>query len=457
MNGTFMVHSQLWNGALHPDTDPKLFEYNLHDFGSLALGKGSYLYQEQGKTSRLYGVQWNSNYPHLRNADNCEPRYITNYIGLRNRLGFLMEVNVHDPYPVRTDTQYASVLGAVQALKTDKTKIEKMFADADTWARDRSKRGINPNDPRDKVTLRAALPNYAGPEHTADPTLIREMDFEGYRTNEATGAQLSFAINDPDVITLGRTTGDRVGTVFAGLPAKLYKANDRRYYVPVSDGSMPGTVPLGAYYLFDKDATGVAEILTQHGIEYARLKKDVTIAANLFQWFNITERRPTLTYYEGRLLATNPGGQTAGASSAWVGNWTGVTQQQVIPAGTYVVSTAQPLGNLAALLLEPGCVDGLMNWGYSEAVKNPIHIKFFDDCYGKKEGTIRYNFKSDSGEIYVPVFKVKEFTSLLDDKDNDKKTIKDRIMEAGCTSFPLSVTFIIISLLSAAFVYVRRK
>jgi hypothetical protein len=122
------------------------------------------------------------------------------------------------------------------------------------------------------------------------------------------------------------------------------------------------------------------------------------------------------TYYEGRLLAVNPGGQTAGAASAWVGNWTNAAQEQIIPAGTYVVSTAQPFGNLAALMLEPGCVDGLMNWGYSAAVQNPIHVKFFDDCYDKKEGTIRYNFKSDFGEVYIPIFKITSYDAIVTQK-----------------------------------------
>jgi uncharacterized repeat protein (TIGR02543 family) len=53
-----------------------------------------------------------------------------------------------------------------------------------------------------------------------------------------------------------------------------------------------------------------------------------------------------------------------------------------------------------------------MNWGFSAEVENPIHIKFFDDCYDKKEGTIRHNFKSDSGEDYVPVFKISAYEAI---------------------------------------------
>ena len=453
INGMMMIHSQTWNAGLHPDTAPELFDYNRHAFIDSALAKDSYLYKVQGKTTRPYGVNWRNDANHYRDADNCEPRYTTNYIGLRNRLALLLECYSHDPYPVRTDTHYASVIGAMQAIQKDKAKIVKLLADTDAWARGRDKRGISPSDPRDKVTLRAALPTLNGPEYAANNALIVEMDLEAYRANEVSGAILSQAINDPDVRSLGITAaaGDRVGTFMAGLPATLYKANDRRDYVPVPDGDMPGSVPIGAYYLFDKDATGVAEILTLHGIEFHRTEKEITIAAEHFQWFNVTERRPTLTYYEGRLLGTNPGGQTAGAASAWVGKWTKVANEQKIPAGTYVVSTSQPMGNLAALMLEPGCVDGLMNWGFSEAVQNPIHIKFFDDCYDKKEGTIRYNFKSDSGEDYIPIFKINVFIDELKQPDEDKK---DKWLD-GCSMFPL-IPFILL-LLAAPFVIRKRK
>jgi hypothetical protein len=247
------------------------------------------------------------------------------------------------------------------------------------------------------------------------------MELEAYRTNEVSGAILSQAINDPAVRSLGITAaaGDRVGTLMAGLPATLYKANDRRYYVPAPDGNMPGSVIMGAYYLFDKDCVGAAEILTQHGIEFTRLEKDITIAAEYFQWFNATLRRVSNTYYEGRLLNSPAGGQTAGQVAGWVGNWATVTEAQRIPAGTYVVSTAQPLGNLAALMLEPGCMDGLLSWTYSAAVQNPIQINFFDDCLDKKEGTIRYNYKSDSGEDYVPIFKISSYNAINPDETNE--------------------------------------
>jgi hypothetical protein len=39
-----------------------------------------------------------------------------------------------------------------------------------------------------------------------------------------------------------------------------------------------------------------------------------------------------------------------------------------IPAGTLIVPAAQPLGRLAALLLEPSATDGLAAWNYFDDV-----------------------------------------------------------------------------------------
>ena len=48
-------------------------------------------------------------------------------------------------------------------------------------------------------------------------------------------------------------------------------------------------------------------------------------------------------------------------------------ESRKLPAGTVLIRTAQPLGNLAAFLLEPESIDGPATWN------------FFDD--GLKEGT----------------------------------------------------------------------
>src|SRR5262249_16831410 len=46
------------------------------------------------------------------------------------------------------------------------------------------------------------------------------------------------------------------------------------------------------------------------------------------------------------------------------------TPAPMVPAGSYLIRTAQPLGNLAAYLLEPTAADGLTTWNFfDEALK----------------------------------------------------------------------------------------
>jgi len=318
------------------------------------------------------------------------------------------------------DTQYGSVIGALKTVQNDKAKIVKLISDADAWARGREKRGIT-NDRRDRVTLRAVLPTLEGPEYANDPSLIPEMYVENFRTREG-GDEAVLNQNINATVDLMGATSLRVGTLLAGIGKTLYKVHDRRLYVPDPDNDMPGQVPIGAYYLFDKDCVGAAEILKLHDIEFRQLKEDVTIAAKDFQWFDASIRRELNTYYEGRLYSPAASGQTAGQQSGWVGNWKNAAQPQKIPAGTYVVSTSQPKGNLAAIMLEPGCMDGLLSWKFSDVVQNPIQINFFDNNLDKKEGMIRYHYKSSSGEDYVPIFKVTRFVEELKLPDPDPES-----------------------------------
>ena len=62
-----------------------------------------------------------------------------------------------------------------------------------------------------------------------------------------------------------------------------------------------------------------------------------------------------------------------GAGSRTDGRWVGTLS--IGPAGAVVVRTAQPLGSLAAYLLEPESDDGLFVWNFFDRFVNdrPVH------------------------------------------------------------------------------------
>ena len=88
-------------------------------------------------------------------------------------------------------------------------------------------------------------------------------------------------------------------------------------------------------YLISAKESVVIETLQRHGITVEELREDIDLAADTFV------------------------AQVGGATN---GTWKPSLNGAQVPAGTLVVRTAQPLGALAAYLLEPRSEDGLAQW-----------------------------------------------------------------------------------------------
>lgn len=366
-NGSWMRHAITYNWGLHPNTDAELMAYNRDEFSELALGSKSYL-RTKGKIAVPYG-NFGQNYSGLvsegwRTFEDY-PRYTTNYAGLRNRLAILLEVYSYDPYKTRVDTQYECIYGILLAVQQEKDHIKKLIAAADARSEARATKGIDPNV--DVVALNSEL------------AILKEvnggkLDVLSYTTGpdgKVAGTRLYDKEGDPYAM---KFEGEAVHTIdYWGK------------FVPT------GTEVMGAYYLVEADGKEGVALLQEHGVEVYQLKEDVTLAADKFQWYDATVLNRRSSYYEGHLM------------NRIEGSWKAPAAEQVFPAGTYVVSSAQSLGNLAALLLEPASVDGATSWN------------FFDDCLTDYDGTVRANYlskPSDSHEIAIPIFKVSDFGAI---------------------------------------------
>jgi hypothetical protein len=267
---------------------------------------------------------------------------------------------------VRGDTQYACAYGTLQTVAQDKARIKALIAAADKHAVERAEKGLDAQV--DFVALNSTM------EHLYDITV------ETYKASAAGSSPMSYLLRDAE--------NDRCGTVYAGLAE--YKIG---YY---GDWTPTAKMPMGAYYLLDADCGAAVALLRMHGVEVSRLESDKAIAAGGFQWFKADRRAQSTTanVYEGHLR------------NNFVGAWQDTTSAQTFPAGTYVVSTAQPLGALAALLLEPASVDGAVTWNY-----------FDGQLAAGVAGTVRasYSFTTtDAGSptYAIPIFKVASYSSL---------------------------------------------
>jgi murein tripeptide amidase MpaA len=262
--------------------------------------------------------------------DASEPRYLVNYFGIRNRLGILNENYVYADFKSRVYGCYYLIHSLLDYASDHKSDIKNILDEAD---RRTLARGLNP-----AVTDSFAIEYNVRPE----PSKVTIKTFEAVYVNEVNGW-------------------------------KNYRKTDRQKdvtvpyfidYYPTKNVRFPF-----AYIITAHDPT-VIGLLKTHGIKLERLVNDSEIEVMRFE---ISELKPATRLNQGHYTNTINGRYISGTVD--------------FPAGSIVVRTAQPLGNVAAYLFEPQSNDGLVVWN------------FFDRCLVPQWG-VGYN--------PYPVYKVIE-------------------------------------------------
>lgn len=239
--------------------------------------------------------------------DAAEPRYMSNYYGLRNRLGILNENYVYADFKSRVWGCYYLIKSLADFASAHKDEIMNMLKDVDSKT---IRRGMNPS--------------------AADSFAIE------YKVRPL-----------PEKVTI-RTYEAEIVTDESGR-RRLQKSNRQKdvtipYYIdyyPVRSVKLPY-----AYLITVSDAE-VISLLKTHGIEIRKLAENSKIEA---QRFEISELKGAQRLNQGHYTNTINGRY--------------INEITEFPAGTLVVSCAQPLSNLAAYLLEPQSNDGLMTWNF---------------------------------------------------------------------------------------------
>jgi hypothetical protein len=133
-----------------------------------------------------------------------------------------------------------------------------------------------------------------------------------------------------------------------GGPFPRMRPTDRKktYVMPYYAEFIPGrSVRIPYAYLITAGGPDVLRKLRQHGIAVERLTEAVTLETEAFR---IKDIKGSERLYQGH--RTNA---VKGESAP---------EKREFPAGTFLVRMAQPLGRLAAYLLEPESDDGLLVW-----------------------------------------------------------------------------------------------
>jgi dipeptidyl-peptidase-4 len=239
--------------------------------------------------------------------DASEPRYMSNYYGLRNRLGILNENYVYAGFESRVKGCYFLIRSLADYVSLHKNEIKNMLNEADKRT---VQRGLNP-----VVTDSFAVEYKVRPA----PEKVTIQTYEAEPVADANG-RMRFQ------------RSDRQKTVTIPYLIDYYPSKNVKF-------------PFA--YMLTVNDPGVIELLKIQGIKLEKLTEPAKIDVEKFE---ISELEGAPRLNQGHYTNTIKGKF--------------LKDTVAFPAGTIVIRTAQPLANLAAYLLEPQSNDGLMTWNY---------------------------------------------------------------------------------------------
>jgi hypothetical protein len=243
--------------------------------------------------------------------------YGVNYVGLRGRMAILSEAYSHADFRTRVQVSHDFLVEILAYAAAHAEEIRRIEREADLQTT-REGAGLAPRP---------------------DLAIEYRMASRGV---------------EPVVLEVMRPGPDSV----RGRPRLVATGEFRTVQLPINDrfaDSLSRSLPAG--YFLSAGAVDVAALLRLHGVQVQRLAADCadtveTLATSGLTW--------APREFQGRHLLTV------------AGTWGRATR--TIPAGSYFVSTAQPLGRLVFALLEPEGW-GLVRWG------------LFDRLLGSEFGT----------------------------------------------------------------------
>jgi len=253
--------------------------------------------------------------------------YGTNYVGLRGRMAILSEAYSHADFETRIRVTHDFVLEILNYAAQHADEIRKIERDAD---RETTLEGAG-NAPRPDLAI------------AYDPALrdTEPVPLEVMKPNPDTAAR-------PRLLGTGQIRSVRL-PVFDRFRATATRALPAGYFIPAG---LPD----------------VARLLRLHGIAVARLAADWT---DTVQAFAPQDAKWAASGFQGhRLLALT-------------GTWSDAAR--TLPAGTYFVPTAQPLGRLVFSLLEPEGF-GLARWNFFDAMLGTEFGSLSGLVYGSTPG-----------------------------------------------------------------------
>jgi hypothetical protein len=300
-NGTRHGYLLTYSPPLNPNTEPAVLAYARDALLPAVRGR---LKNERGWALFDYGNVESHGGARGWYTFGHEGRYVTNYVGLRNRVAVLSEAASFQPFRLRVEATLEFTRAVLDAIAREADRVRGLTRAAD-----------------EAVTRWGSDPSKA-------PVL---------------GVRFEFASRGVEPVPLE--------TLPAGARVDHRKAPDpltvKPEPLPVFDRFRPTrTAAFPAAYVVPENLTDVVALLRLHGVAVERLRAPWRGHAEVFQVAErVTARQP---FQGGRLTRLEGRFESRDADA---------------PAGAYLVRTAQPLGLLTFHLLEPEGLDGAAAWG----------------------------------------------------------------------------------------------
>ncbi len=237
----------------------------------------------------------------------ASPRYMTNYIGLRNRFAILNENYVYADYKTRVIGCYYFLKSVLEYAVEHKYEMKLAVKNADSKS---MLRGLNPGV-KDSFALEY--------KKVPIPYKIKIKAIEAEYTETVNGW-------------------------------RRYKPSDRKREVTVTytaDNIPTKQIEFPYAYLINIRNNDVLNNLKHHGIRIEKLSSDQKLNVEEFKFKKI---EPQSRHNQGHYLNKIDGDY--------------ITVEKEFKKGTYVIRTAQKLGSLIVNLLEPHSDDNLLKWNF---------------------------------------------------------------------------------------------
>jgi hypothetical protein len=233
------------------------------------------------------------------------PRYSTNYVGMRNRIGILSETYSYLLFRDRIAAARAFVEEVCEFASRNGVKIRKATDEADAQSVAGQTIALSGKPVRSPEPVDILVGEIATAKHP----------YTGGRLRVATGVT---------------------------RPEKMYES---------LSFEADETTRAPRAYLVPANLDAIVDRLEAHGVKFSKLAQAASLKV---EQFKIASSTLADRDYQGHKARTITG--------AWE------AADQNVPAGTIVVPVDQPLGRLAVLLLEPRSEDSLAAWNLMDSV-----------------------------------------------------------------------------------------